>query len=151
MKNWFFRKKKKSWEINCRFRIFYLRIFNVPFYFNYFNYLLYFNIYNCFVNCNFEFIVEFEGISILNIISIKMTSINSMVDLKPFKTIWKINIKKIQPWKQYFSRFSRTCSVKKKGFCVCLVSYPINPWYINYSLVPQFLIKIDPVHRKEII
>ena len=121
MKNWFFRKKKKSWEINCRFRIFYLRIFNVPFYFNYFNYLLYFNIYNCFVNCNFEFIVEFEGISILNIISIKMTSINSMVDLKPFKTIWKINIKINSTVETVLFTFFKNVFGEKKGF-LCMFS-----------------------------
>ena len=56
-----------------------------------------------------------------------------------------------------FTLFQECVRWKKLGFCViiCLMSNPINPWYINYSLVPQFLIKnlikIDPVHQKEII
>ncbi|WZZ66142.1 hypothetical protein YC2023_077512 [Brassica napus] len=46
--------------------------------------------------------------------SIKMTCINSMVDPKPFKTIWKINVKIIHPWKQsqnkYANNFNPKCN-----------------------------------------
>ena len=34
---------------------------------------------------------------------------------------------------------------------ICLMSNFINTWYTNYSLIPQYLIKTDPIHRKEII